>query len=187
MQGLRAVLLIYSCKFIKISLYLFNKALQAGKITGGIIMNYRILMNFSILLFVILTLQCSNLVSSNKGDIIGTWVGGSHTLVYTFIKDSLNHYDTLYDTGIGYKTYSITYDTIKISEADSFKIVLPIFPGPLVLPFKGTWSLINDSLIVYPVSGGNRFSTRYLITKLLPDSLIFSSSDGTDTCENQSN
>lgn len=150
-------------------------------------MNYRILMNFSILLFVILTLQCSNPISPNKGDIIGTWVGGSHTVVYTFIKDSLNHYDTSYDTGIEYKTYSITYDTIKISEADSFKVALPIFPGPHVLPFIGTWSLINDSLIVYPVSGGDRFSTRYLIAKHLPDSLIFSSSDGIDICKKQSN
>jgi hypothetical protein len=161
---------------------------------GNDIMNYRMLMNFGILLFVILTLQCSsNLTSPNKRDIIGTWVGGSHTVVYIYngifptnISDSLNHsVDTLYDTGIVCKTYSITYDTIKISEADSFKIALPENPGPLVFPFIGTWSLINDSLIVFPVSGVNRYSTRYFITKHLPDSLIFSSSDGIDTCQKQ--
>jgi hypothetical protein len=153
---------------------------------GNGIMNYRILMNAGILLFVILTLQCSNITSPDKRDIIGTWVG-SHTEVAIFIKDSLNHYDTSYDTGVEYKTYSITYDTIKISRADSFKITFPIISGPFVFPFIGTWSLINDSLIVYPVPNGIRpaFSTRYLITRHLPDSLIFSSSDGIDTCQKQ--
>lgn len=148
-------------------------------------MNYRILMNFSILLFVILTLQCSNPISPNKGDIIGTWVGGSHTVVYTFIKDSLNHYDTSYDTGIEYKTYSITYDTIKISSGSNLILPCP-YPGCYVPTLTGRWSFDDDSLFIYPFPNSSLiYSTRYLVTKHLPDSLIFSSSDGIDTCVKQ--
>ena len=148
-------------------------------------MSYRMLMNSGILLFVLVTLQCNNATSPNeifnKGDIIGTWVS-SHTVVWTIVKDSLNHYvDTLYDTGSESKTYSITYDTIKISKT------FCCIPSPYISPLIGTWSLIGDYLIVYPVSGTNTltFSTQYLITKSSPDSLIFSSSKGIDTCQKQ--
>jgi hypothetical protein len=143
-------------------------------------MNYRMLMNSGMLLFVLLALQCSN-PASPKDDIIGTWVSGSHTVVKLFIHYPSN--DTLFDTGNVYKTYSITNDTIKISEtSNGFRI---IHPTPYTPPSIGTWSLIDDSLFVHPVSGFYCYSTRYLITKVLPDSLIFSSSDGIDTCQKQ--
>ena len=146
-------------------------------------MNYRILMNFSILLFALLTLQCETLQNNqsiSKGDIIGTWVA-SHTEISPA-------YDTGfigYDTGFIYKTYSITFDTIKISKTYSGRFSHPIGGfSPLI----GTWSLINDSLIVYhDFYSPAYFSTRYLITKYSPDSLIFSFYNGIDTCENQSN
>jgi hypothetical protein len=149
-------------------------------------MNYRILMNFSILLFVILTLQCSNATSPNeifnKGDIIGTWVKSYTVEELKFKFDSLTQlYIPYYDTGIGYKTCSITYDTIKISSGSIHPCPCPCCCTPLV----GTWSYGNDSIIIYPISDCHAFSTRYLITKHLPDSLIFSSSDGIDTCVKQ--
>jgi hypothetical protein len=140
------------------------------------------LMNSGILLFVLLALQCSN-PASPKDDIIGTWVG-SHTVVRIgHLVDTSGHYvDTTYDTGVATKTYSIRYDTIKISQTSGgFRFIIPT---PYIPPLEGTWSLIEDSLIVYPVSG-SAYSTRYRITKHLPDSLIFSSSDGIDTCQKQ--
>ena len=174
-------------------------------------MNYRMLMNLGILLFVILTLQCSNATSPNNQinpnkDLIGTWsdihtVIDTQYVIYRAIQDSI-HYDSLYqphpyyhidtvadtsyDTIIYYKTYSIAYDSIKITSGNNLRIPCP-YPGCVTPTLIGWWWLINDSLFIYPVPNGisPAFSTRYLITKHLPDSLIFSSSDGIDTCQKQ--
>jgi hypothetical protein len=145
-------------------------------------MIYRMLIISGMLLFVIVTLQCSDVISSNRESVIGTWVSGSQ-VVRTGITVYSDHRDTLYDTGNVYKTYSITNDTIKISETSYGFRIIP--PTPYTPPSIGTWSLINDSLFVHPVSGFYCYSTRYHITRLLPDSLIFSSSDGIDTCRKQ--
>jgi hypothetical protein len=78
-------------------------------------MNYRILFNFGIFLFVILNLKCSNdLNQSDKGDIIGTWVA-SHTSRFAIIQYPSD--DTSYGTESVSCTYSIKYDTIKILSA----------------------------------------------------------------------
>ncbi|MGA2506929.1 MAG: hypothetical protein ABSF80_05575 [Chitinispirillaceae bacterium] len=173
-------------------------------------MNYRMLMNAGILLFVILTLQCNNATSPNNQinpnkDLIGAWsdihtVIDTQYVIYRAIQDSI-HYDSLYQphpyyhidtvadtsyhTIIYYKTYSITYDSIKITSGDN--LIRPCPSGGCYTPtLTGTWLLNNDSLFIYPVFGIRpAFSTRYLITKHLPDSLIFSSSDGIDTCQKQ--
>jgi hypothetical protein len=174
-------------------------------------MNYRILINLSILIFVILTLRCNNTTSPNnhltsKKDIIGTWVD-THTtvdtnyVIYRAIQDSISydslyhphphyHIDTVdtiyYNTHYTHKTYSIAYDTIKISKSNSLQLPCP-FPGCVTPTLTGRWSLINDSLLnIYPIQNIPAFSTHYLVTKHLPDSLIFSSSDGIDTCVKQS-
>lgn len=147
-------------------------------------MNYRMLMNFGMLLFAVLTLQCSN-PASQREDITGAWVGSHHAVKMFVSVDTSGHYaDTMYDTGFSVKTFSIEYNTITISRADSgFRI---IHPTPYTPPLTGAWSLIGDYLIVYPYNSEFVcYSTRYIITKHLPGSLIFSSSDGIDTCQKQ--
>jgi hypothetical protein len=161
-------------------------------------MNYRMLMNAGILLFVILTLQCNNAVSPNNqislkkdASIIGTWIN-RHTecVLKGLLRDTSNHvdtlYDTVYDTIFEYKTYSIAYDTIKISSVSNNMIPPCPYPGCYTPTLIGMWSSIDDSLFVYPFPNSSLiYSTRYLFTKHLPDTLIFSSSDGIDTCQKQ--
>jgi hypothetical protein len=159
-------------------------------------MNYRMLINSGILLFVLLALQCNNAVSPNnqislKKDtsIIDMWIGNRHLdrVIMSLVRDSSNLadtlYDTIYDTIFEYKTYSIAYDSIKITSGDN--VIHPCPSGGCVTPtLIGRWSSIDDSLFVYPFPNSSLiYSTRYLVTRHLPDILIFSSSDGIDTCQ----
>lgn len=157
-------------------------------------MNCRMLINSGMLLFVLLTLQCNNALSPDnqinlKKDtsIIGTWNGNRHPngVMMGLLRDTSNHVDTLYDTIFEYKTYSIAYDTIKISRVRNEIPPCP-YPGCYTPTLTGRWSIDDDSLFVYPFPNSSLiYSTRYLVTKYLPDTLIFSSSDGIDTCVKQ--